>query len=66
MKKLADKFPVAKMTPDDEIRLGGTLFDLAHGIETKFGLAGVRYMKRWCVEKLPEKAFDRGHFESES
>jgi hypothetical protein len=51
------------LTPDDECRIGGQLFSYVHEIEARFGLPGVRYIKRWALEKLPFKAFARGYFD---
>ncbi len=52
-----------KLEIDDELRISQALFDLAHLIEEKYGLAGVRHMKAWCREKLPYGAFEEGHFD---
>lgn len=64
--RLLDKVPKPKMTPDQEIHVGEMMFVLAHHVEKAYGLAGIRYMKRWAIEKLPEKAFERGHFGTEA
>lgn len=55
-----------KMTPDDEICIGAQLFNFTHQVEARFGLPGVRLIKRWCLEKLPFRAFERGYFEKET